>query len=111
MKGKLSPHKDDLKGPVAYIMMPSQYNGKDVHPQKIYAAIKDAVKEASGLAPEVAWYRPLNAGSATNNLGKNQRGTAATLYDPKYKNPKDKDAKAERASEIYVENKLQKQMT
>lgn len=62
------------------------------------------------MAPEVVWYKPLNAGG-NNNLGKNQRGTAATLYDPKYKNPKDNDAKEERAFRIYVENKLQKQMT
>jgi len=109
LKSKLSPHKDDLKGGVAYIMMPGIYGKKkkEVYPQKVRDAIVAAVKDASGLTPEVTKYTPLNA-KGNNDLGKNQRGTGATLFDPKYK--KDKNSDEKRAFRIYIENKLQKEM-
>ncbi|KAI4167619.1 MAG: hypothetical protein LQ343_007066 [Gyalolechia ehrenbergii] len=104
LKNKLSPHKDDLSNGEAFIMLPSQTTNskKELYEAEIVSALKDAVKDASGLDPKTILYVPLDWKKSTT-LGTNERGTAAVLYDPKYK--PDENGEPKRAYRVYLESK------
>ncbi|KAL8945981.1 MAG: hypothetical protein Q9222_007561 [Ikaeria aurantiellina] len=103
LKDKLSPHKKDLKDGEAFIMMPSQPNNsnKDLYGADTVKAIKDAVKDASGLEGTRISYVPLDSAKSPN-LGNNERGTAAIEFDPKYK--KDGKGDSKKAYRVWMES-------
>ena len=86
MTSQLSPHKDDLAGGEAWVVLPTQPNNSNrmLYPAEIVDAIKKAVSDASGLTVQTNTYVPLNW-KTSPVLGTNERGTAAVQYDPAYK--------------------------
>ncbi|KAL8711201.1 MAG: hypothetical protein Q9220_004346 [cf. Caloplaca sp. 1 TL-2023] len=101
LKDKLSPHKKNLKDGEAFIMLPTQPKNsqKDLYKAEIVQAIKDAVKDGSGLDGKITSYVPLDSAKSPT-LGTNQRGTAAIQYDPKFK----KDDKTKKAYRVWMES-------
>ncbi|KAL8744954.1 MAG: hypothetical protein Q9190_002861 [Brigantiaea leucoxantha] len=86
LTSQLSPHKDDLAGGEAWVVLPTQPNNSNrmLYPSEIVDAIKKAVSDASGLEVQTKTYVPLNW-KRSPVLGTNERGTAAVQYDPSYK--------------------------
>ncbi|KAL8935063.1 MAG: hypothetical protein Q9216_005597 [Gyalolechia sp. 2 TL-2023] len=104
LRDKLSTHKDDLSGGEAFIMLPTQPNNsnRDLYKAEIVSALVDAVKDASGHDPNIHKYVPLDW-KKSPTLGTNERGTAAVLYDPKYKHKK--KSKPKKAYRVYLQSK------
>lgn len=101
LRDQLSSHKDALADGEVFIMMPSRTNNgkKELYASDIVNAIKNAVKDGSGLDPETGLYVPLDCENSPV-LGTNERGTIATQYDPKYK--PDEDSESKRAYRLWI---------
>ena len=112
----LSPHKDDLKGGEAFLIIPTDPDRKKPPPGnpanylydvKIVDAIKKAIQDAAGLAPNVKTYIPLDFGTSTE-LGTTKRGTFSFQFDPKFKK---KNGGTTRAYRIIGEGVLHSEKT
>ena len=101
----IAPHKDDLAGGDAFVIIPTKPGRKNTrrYAADIAAAIPAAVKDASGLDVTEQEYGPLNWKS-TPNFGFTERGACAGQYDPKYKDPK--SGKKGPAVRLWSENRL-----
>ncbi|MCJ1267959.1 hypothetical protein MMC22_007845 [Lobaria immixta] len=89
----LSPHKDDLSGGEAFLIIPTDpdSNATPDNPENylygvdIVNAILQAIQDAAGIEATVKKYDPLDFETSTE-LGTNRRGTFSFQFDPKYNN-------------------------
>lgn len=87
----LSPHKDDLSGGEAFLIIPTNPDSSATpdNPENylygvnIVNAILQAIKDAAGIEASVKKYDPLDFETSTV-LGTNRRGTFSFQFDPKY---------------------------
>ena len=105
LKQQIAPHKDDLAGGDAWIILPTKTGKKNtrLYAPEIVNAIVAAVKDGSGLEPSQQEYGPLSWDKSPN-FGKYERGAAAGQYDPKYKDPD--SGKTGPAVRLWSENRL-----
>lgn len=92
LKTALSPHKDDLSGGEAFVIIPTNPDSSATpeNPENylygvdIVHAILEAIQDAAGIKASVKKYDPLDFETSTE-LGTNRRGTFSFQFDPKYK--------------------------
>ena len=93
LKAALSPHKDDLSGGEAFLIIPTNPDSNTtpdnpenyLYDVEIVNAILQAIQDAAGIEASVKKYDPLDF-ETSDELGSNRRGTFSFQFDPKYNN-------------------------
>ena len=91
LTNELSPHRDDLSGGEAFLIIPTgpdstatpENSANYLYGIDIVNAILQAIQDAAGIEASVKTYVPLDSGTDPE-LGFSRRGTFSFQFDPKY---------------------------